>query len=117
MTVIMCMMVFLADMFLDDEISQTNVSKAQPLLQFIPHPAVVTKRGLEEFWKSEDMEFRAVPDGVVILGIDDELTEWADEDVRWREFDPKAQAPFTLLRDRAAQAAAGEDVGGTRMEE
>lgn len=109
--------VFLADMFLDDEISQMNVSKAQPLLQFIPHPAVVTRRGLEEFWKSEDMEFRAVPDGVVILGTDDELTEWADEDVRWREFDPNAQAPFTLLRDRAAQAAAGEDVGGSRMEE
>lgn len=109
--------VFLAGMFLDDEISQMNVSKAQPLLQFIPHPAVVTRRGLEEFWQSEDMEFRAVPDGVVILGIDDELTEWADEDVRWREFDPNAQAPFTLLRDRAAQAAAGEDVGGSRMEE
>jgi len=39
------------------------------------------------------------------------------DDVRWLEFDPKAQAPFTLLRDRAAQAAAGEDVGETRMEE
>jgi hypothetical protein len=104
-------------MFVDDEISQMEVSKAQPLLQFVPHPAVVTQKGLEEFWKSEDMEFRAVPDGVVILGIDDELTEWADDDVRWLEFDPKAQAPFTLLRDRAAQAAAGEDVGETKMEE